>query len=192
MNDHFAGWYYFYILIFKGIARKIISHAGKVIKESKHIYDTSFDRPDLFMSKFFGGGVLMFKNFIIISIIFFLPSLSISQEGLPVSVQDMVFCKAIHDRSPMDIDINFANSIERVYCFTKLSSELDTTSISHVWYYNDTQMAIVDLDINAKSWRTWSSKRIVKEWTGPWRVDVISSEGNILSSKEFQVRSHLE
>lgn len=192
MNDHFSGRYCFCILIFKGSTRKIIFHAGKTIKESKHLYDTSFDRPDLFTDTIFGGGVMILKNFIIISIIFFLPSLSFSQEGLPVSVQDIVFCKTIHDRNPMDVETNFINTVERVYCYTKLSSELDTTSISHVWYYNDTQMAIVDLDINSKSWRTWSSKRIVKEWTGPWRVDVISSEGKIISSKEFQISSHLE
>jgi hypothetical protein len=68
----------------------------------------------------------------------------------------------------------------------------EQTLISHVWYYNDTQMAIVDLAVNASPWRTWSSKRIVKDWTGTWRVDVVSASGKIICSEKFVVSSIAE
>ncbi|NIU01322.1 MAG: DUF2914 domain-containing protein [Nitrosopumilaceae archaeon] len=41
--------------------------------------------------------------------------------------------------------------------------------------------------MKGKKWRTWSSKRIVEEWTGTWRVDVVSTAGKVLKSKEFVV-----
>jgi len=131
------------------------------------------------------------KYFVIILIIL-IPAVSLSQETFPVSVDDMVFCTAIDDRNPVDIQTSFSNSIGRIYCFTKLSSTLENTSRSHVWYYNNTRLAIVDLDVNAKSWRTWSSKRIVKEWIGLWRVDIVSSNGDVICSQEFIVSSDSE
>jgi len=130
---------------------------------------------------------MFFKIVSIIICVLFLPLILPAQEVSPVSVNDMVFCRGIELRNPVDAATHFPDSVERVFCYTKLSITANDTSISHVWYYNDTQMAIVDLDVNARSWRTWSSKRIVKEWTGTWRVDVISSTGNIICSDEFVV-----
>ena len=130
---------------------------------------------------------MIFKKIFIIIFIICLPFFSVAQEISPVSVIDMAFCKAIKGRNPIGVDSIFPDTVERVFCYTKLSSTEDQTSVSHVWYYNDTQMAIVDLPVNAKNWRTWSSKRIVKEWAGVWRVDVISSTGNIICSDEFVI-----
>jgi len=135
---------------------------------------------------------MIFKKIFIIMFIICLPSFSLAQEISPVSVIEMAFCKTIKGRNPISIDSIFSDSVERVFCYTKLSSTEDYTSISHVWYYNDTQMAIVDLPVNAKTWRTWSSKRIVKDWAGVWRVDVISSTGNIICSDEFVISSNAE
>ncbi len=135
---------------------------------------------------------MIFKKIVIIIFILCLPLLSSAQEVTPVTVHDMVFCRGIEQRNPVGIDTHFSDSVERVYCYTKLSSTEEHTAISHVWYYNDTQMAIVDLAVNARSWRTWSSKRIVKEWTGIWRVDVISSTGNIICREEFAISPDLE
>ncbi|MCD6586235.1 MAG: DUF2914 domain-containing protein [Desulfobacteraceae bacterium] len=131
---------------------------------------------------------MFFKKCLIVILMLCLPLISSALEASPVTVNEMVFCMGIDHRKPVGIETHFPDSIERVFCYTKLSIIEDNTSISHVWYYNDTQMAIVDLAVNARSWRTWSSKRIVKEWTGTWRVDVISSTGIIICSDEFVVR----
>lgn len=105
-----------------------------------------------------------------------------------VEVQEMVFCTGVEDREPVGTDTTFLSTVEVVYCFTRLSSSVDTTTIAHVWYYNDEEMARVELNVKAKTWRTWSSKRIVQEWTGKWRVDVVSESGTVLQSKEFDVK----
>ena len=135
---------------------------------------------------------MFYKIVSIVICVLFLPLILPAQEVSPVIVNEMVFCRGIELRNPVDTATHFPDSVERVFCYTKLSITDDDTSISHVWYYNDTQMAIVDLGVNARSWRTWSSKRIVKKWTGTWRVDVISSTGNIICSNEFVVRPSSE
>jgi len=111
---------------------------------------------------------------------------AVAQEA--VEVQEMVFCTSVEDREPVGTDTTFLSTVEVVYCFTKLSSSVDTTTIAHVWYYNDEEMARVELNVKAQTWRTWSSKRIVQEWTGKWRVDVVSENGTVLQSKEFDVK----
>ena len=130
---------------------------------------------------------MLFKSVAITICILCLPVSVYARNNSPITVTEMVFCADVKNRTPIGIKNNFSDSVERVFCFTKLSSTEDRTSISHVWYYNDVQMAIVDLPVNARSWRTWSSKRIVREWTGVWRVDVISATGHIIFSEDFTV-----
>jgi len=135
---------------------------------------------------------MFYKTVFILIFVLTQPFIVMAQDVSPVTVNEMVFCRGIAQKNPVDISTHFPDSIERVYCHTKLSSTQDQTSISHVWYYNDTQMAIVDLAVNGRSWRTWSSKRIVKEWGGTWRVDVVSASGKIICSEEFVVSSYAE
>ena len=128
----------------------------------------------------------------IFALIVLFPILSFAMGESPVTVDNMVFCTAIKDRNPIGTSIGFLNSVGKIYCFTKLSSALDITSISHIWYWNNTHIATVDLKVNGKSWRTWSSKTVIEEWTGIWRVDVVSPVGGIIYSKEFFVRPSIE
>ena len=106
-----------------------------------------------------------------------------------LAVDEMVFCSAIEERQPVASDTVFANTVENVYCFTKISGSENNQSIFHVWYYKDEQKARVELSLGSKTWRTWSSKKIVAEWTGKWVVNVESANGAILSSKEFLIKS---
>jgi hypothetical protein len=64
----------------------------------------------------------------------------------------------------------------------------DTTAITQVWYYNDREIARVELAVKSASWRTWSSKKILPEWQGIWRVDVLSPDGEVLRSGSFAVK----
>jgi len=123
-----------------------------------------------------------------ILVIFLLPVLAFAQGTPTIVVEDIQICTSVEDRQPVGADTSFSRDIGQLWCFTKLSSDQDTASISHVWYYNDKEMLRVELDVNAKTWRTWSSKRIMDSWTGTWRVDVLSSDGNILTSKQFTIQ----
>ncbi len=105
-----------------------------------------------------------------------------------ISIQEMVFCRSIEEREPVDSDSLFTDTVGQVYCFTKVTGATDTTTIYHVWYHEDEEMARVELTVRSSPWRTWSSKQILKEWDGIWRVDILLPEGRLLRSKEFLVK----
>ena len=111
-----------------------------------------------------------------------------AQETSGVKVEEMVFCTAVQERSPSGADTAFASTVENVCCFVRVTGAVDTTSITHVWYYQDQEMARVELAVKASSWRTWSSKKILPEWQGLWRVDVLSPAGEVLRSGTFAIK----
>jgi len=104
-----------------------------------------------------------------------------------VTVEQMEICTAVEERQPMGSDSVFTSDVGQLYCFTKLTSSQDTTEISHVWFHEDKEMAKVELTMKAKAWRTWSSKKVVPEWTGKWRVEVQRADGTIVTEKTFTV-----
>ncbi len=127
----------------------------------------------------------MIKKLIMLFVCSLLLTTIIYAQETNLVVDEMVFCTAVEERQPVASDTLFANTVENVYCFTKISGSENNQSIFHVWYHNDEEKAKVELAVGSKTWRTWSSKRIVAEWTGKWRVNVESANGDILSSKEF-------
>ncbi len=130
----------------------------------------------------------MLKNlFIIVLFLLLVTTNSVSQEKEELQVEEMVLCTAVEERQPVGVDTVFSDTVEKVYCFTKVTGATDTVSVSHVWYFKNSEVAKVSLSVKSKTWRTWSSKNIVKEWDGKWRVDVLSSNGDVIKSKEFLI-----
>jgi len=123
-----------------------------------------------------------------LSIILILPALALAQGSAGLTVDDIRVCTAIEDRQPVGADTSFDSNVGKLFCFTKLSGDQDSAVIYHVWYYNDKETARTELSVRAKTWRTWSNKTIPNTWTGSWRVDILSSDGNVLGSMEFTVR----
>ena len=128
------------------------------------------------------------KLSLILSMILFVSVIAYAQEAAEISVKDLQICASIEDRTPAGANTRFSVELEKLYCFTKVTSNQDEGSIFHVWTYNDKVMAKVELSTKAKVWRTWSSKKILPSWTGKWRVDVESPDGTLLGSKEFEIK----
>jgi hypothetical protein len=82
----------------------------------------------------------------------------------------------------------FAAGIEKITCLTRLKGLEAPTSVTHVWYRDGKTMARVDLNVASSNWRTWSSKRLLPDWTGHWEVKVLDSDGRILGSAGFDVQ----
>jgi hypothetical protein len=128
------------------------------------------------------------KTFSCLAVIIFLPFLALAQDNPKLTVEDIRICTSVEDRQPVGADTSFAGDIGHLYCFTRLSGDSDYATLYHVWYYKDREMLKVELNTKAKIWRTWSTKQIQPAWTGNWRVDVLSSDGNVLGSIEFNIR----
>ncbi len=105
-----------------------------------------------------------------------------------IKVDEMVICTSVEERQPVGTDTAFVKTVGQLYCFVKVSGESDTTSLYHAWFYNDKEMAKVELSVKGKTWRTWSSKRITEDWVGNWKVEVSSNTGDVLMTKEFVIK----
>lgn len=95
--------------------------------------------------------------------------------------------KDIIDHEPVEANNIFKNDVDKLYCFTEIKTDMAPTGIVHVWFYNGEKIAEVPLNIGAVRWRTYSSKKMIPQWTGNWRVDVYSADEKMLESTEFIV-----
>ena len=108
-------------------------------------------------------------------------------EDVISEVVDIKFAKRIENKEPVEVSDRFPNTIEKVYCWTKIRAFKTPTYVVHNWYYKDKLMASVKLDVKYSTFRTWSSKRMWKSWVGKWKVEVLDEDGNIIAVKTFEV-----
>ncbi len=101
------------------------------------------------------------------------------------SINRIAVGTGIEEREPVEVNNLFHNDTERLYCFTEIATDQAPTSIVHVWTYQGRTMAEVPLRVGSARWRTYSSKKIVKQWTGEWKIEVFSDDGALLGATEF-------
>ena len=104
-----------------------------------------------------------------------------------LTVAQAVVCRDVVDRTPVDIGETVSAGSGRVFCFTWIEGASEETEIIHNWYYQGALKASVTLPVRSASWRTWSSKRLLPEWTGEWMVEILSNDGTPLESIVFSV-----
>ncbi len=102
-------------------------------------------------------------------------------------IRDVVTTEVI-DREPINDGLVFSASMGPVFYFTEVKGAYMPTHITHIWYYEGQQMAQVPLSVEGPRWRTWSSKQMLHEWSGSWRVEAVDADGNLLSSQTFEVQ----
>jgi len=102
-----------------------------------------------------------------------------------------VVARSIVERQPQDTGAAFPADVGQLVCFTVIQgAEAGApTSIHHVWFHGDTQVADVELQVGGSPWRTWSRKTVPADWTGAWRVEVRDAGGAVLKRIDFTVGS---
>lgn len=108
-----------------------------------------------------------------------------AQETDPLDVDVSAICTGVENLEPIGAGISFPNSIGELYCFTRITGALTPTTVTHVWYFEDTERGRMDLAVNAPRWRTFSSKIIQPHEIGSWRVEILDSEGDVLKLIQF-------
>ena len=115
----------------------------------------------------------------------FVALLGLPAYGAALEVAEGVITTQISDRNPVDSVESYSASVGRLYCFTRITGAEGDSKVTHVWYRGDAEMARIDLAVRSNNWRTWSSKALLPEWTGNWRVDVLDADGNLLRTIPF-------
>jgi hypothetical protein len=112
------------------------------------------------------------------------PVVAAAQSGIEV---EAAVALAIEDRIPVDTGSAFPADVGRVWLWTSVTGAEGQT-MSHVWSHGE-HTWVVELQIGADRWRTWSNKTIPPEWTGEWKVEVRDGAGTVLKTVTFTVGS---
>lgn len=118
---------------------------------------------------------------------FCIPSHAMAQGTSDLNIEVGVICKQVEERAPVDADTTFAVSVEQLCCFMKITGAEEETTISHVWYWGETERARVELPVRSISWRSYSTKRIQEHEVGAWRVDILDAQGKVLKTVRFNI-----
>jgi hypothetical protein len=96
-----------------------------------------------------------------------------------------VICTEVTDRAPVGAAEKFPATVGRLMCFSEVKGA--TGKVVHVWLHGDKEMASVELNIGGDRWRTWSSKNIMPDWKGAWKVEVRDEAGAVLATAAFTI-----
>jgi hypothetical protein len=126
----------------------------------------------------------MFFRYVLVLILLLF---GVTVQAADLSVADGVITTAIESQQPVDRIESFSADYAKLYCFTRIVGAAGDSAVTHVWYYQDNEMARVTLPIRSKDWRTYSSKRFLPNWKGEWRVVVIDEQLNELAVIPFRL-----
>ena len=75
--------------------------------------------------------------------------------------------------------------------YTRITSPRATT-VLHQWYFEGMLLRTVRLDIaanQAAGFRTYSRNTIIPERAGQWRIDVRTTDGDLIHQERFEIRA---
>ncbi|MCW8901422.1 MAG: DUF2914 domain-containing protein [Gammaproteobacteria bacterium] len=100
------------------------------------------------------------------------------------SVVRSAFTRDVDQREPTENLQNLTNENGEVKFFTELRDMSGQTAV-HRWEYDGKVVAEIEFNVKGPRWRVWSSKSLVPQWTGDWKVSVINGAGEVISEKNL-------
>jgi hypothetical protein len=102
-----------------------------------------------------------------------------------IAVRDFVMARDVVDREPAGATTTFSPQDGRAFAHAKINNPGAATQVSFVWLYDDALYATVEMEVGPSvRWRTWSSAQLS---LGPWRVQIVSPDGEVLAENAFTV-----
>lgn len=101
-----------------------------------------------------------------------------------ITIEKIVTAVSVENREPVDETSTFDKTAGRVYTWTKVAATATPVKLKHVYYAANKKVAEIDLSINAKAYRVWSSKAV---WPGDWKVEATDEAGKVLATVTFTV-----
>ena len=95
-----------------------------------------------------------------------------------------LFTTAIQNREPTDTVTSLTNDKNKIYFFSELKG-MGGHIVTHRWEYQGKTMGEVKFNVGGPRWRVWSSKSLLPQWTGEWRVSILDESGKLLGEATF-------
>jgi Protein of unknown function (DUF2914) len=102
--------------------------------------------------------------------------------SLSCKVDSMVFASKVEDKMPEGMGTSFPPGL--VYCWSRIHCSTAPGTLKHVWTQGKNQREIA-LRMSSTSGRVWSQKQVTP---GTWKVDVMTSDGEIAGSATIEVK----
>ena len=100
-------------------------------------------------------------------------------------VRDFVLTNSVLDREPTNSSTTYNVEDQKVFAFARINNAGGPQTVNFVWHYGAEEHGTVPMNIGTSSgWRTWSSANLKP---GNWRVQLVDSNGTVLSEKSFTV-----
>ncbi|MBU0993659.1 MAG: DUF2914 domain-containing protein [Proteobacteria bacterium] len=113
-----------------------------------------------------------------------------NQNNIPVlSIEETAICRDVVDREPVGVAEVFPSDVKKLYCFTRIAGADRDTEIIHNWYFEENLVSSINLHVKPGNWRTYSSKTIMSEFVGDWKVEILSSDGILLQKIYFLINN---
>jgi hypothetical protein len=125
--------------------------------------------------------------FFLVTFLTVIPLIAQADNESPPTVVRSSICYNIVEHEPLDIGTTFTNDVNKLYCFSEIMGATTDTHIAHVWFYNGTERARIELKVNGSRWRTSSSKIIQEHEIGNWEVQILDSKENIIKVLTFNI-----
>ena len=121
-------------------------------------------------------------------LLFVMVALSVSYvQAVDLRVAEGTITTAIEDQMPVDRIDSYRADFGKLYCYTRIVGAQEDTEVTHVWYYQDNELARVTLSVRSADWRTYSSKRFLPQWAGQWKVVVLDADKNEIATIPFSL-----
>ncbi len=106
-----------------------------------------------------------------------------------ITLKEIKICKNIKNRNPVGAGEVFSNSVDSLYCYTKIENRGKKMEVRHVWYYENQIMTQVRYNVKKSNvYRSWTKKTISSFHIGNWRVEVQDRNGTIIGTKRFKIK----
>ncbi len=118
-----------------------------------------------------------------------LQSVYVPSEIADITVEQIVFAKAIEERGPVG---NFKkmkkDEVGRVYCYTTINCSIIPQEVRHVWIDpNGNQIADIYLTISSQPGYTYSYITLSEPLLGKWQVQVKDFADTTLAKSNFTI-----
>jgi hypothetical protein len=104
-------------------------------------------------------------------------------DGMEIS--KIAICTEVQERTPVGEADSFSNQIGQLTCFTRVQHAEAPTQIFHRWYVGEEMVEEIAINVRGEQWRCWSTKTIQPGWSGECRVEILTEEGDVISTKKF-------
>ncbi|MBI3610345.1 MAG: DUF2914 domain-containing protein [Nitrospirae bacterium] len=106
----------------------------------------------------------------------------------PITIEEAVIATGVTNLTPVGSAESFSSDVGKLYCFTRIKSDVQPASIKHLWFHGDKMVMEITLPIKSAHWRTYSTKTILPSGGGAWKVDITTEDGTILKTLNFTIR----